>query len=116
MDYAIISTGGKQYRVRPGDSIAVEKLPGDIGDSVSIPEVLLASIEGKVTIGDPSVKSAEVLAEIADQGRAPKVTVFKYHPKTRYRVKRGHRQPYTELTIKSISLTRPRSTTRRKAE
>ena len=116
MDYAIIATGGKQYRVRPGDSIEVEKLPGEVGDTVSIPDTLLISVKGKVTIGAPVVKTAEVQAEIASQGRSDKVTVFKYHSKTRSRIKRGHRQAYTELTIKSVSLGRQRRLSGKKSE
>lgn len=102
-DYAIIKTGGKQYRVRPGDTIRVEKLDGELGDPVTFDEVLLTSTDGGVRVGTPIVESAQVEAEITGQGRGEKLTVFKYKAKTRSRVKRGHRQAYTALLIKNIS-------------
>ena len=102
MEYAILATGGKQYRVRTGDTIEVEKLPGEVGDSIELVDVLLTSAEGKVRVGAPNVSGARVVAEIAEHGQSPKVTVFRYHNKTRHRVKRGHRQPYTSLLIKGI--------------
>ncbi len=103
-DYAIIKTGGKQYRVRPGDTIRVEKLDGELGDPVTFDEVLLTSTDGSVTVGTPIVESAQVEAEITGQGRGEKLIVFKYKAKTRSRVKRGHRQAYTALLIKDISV------------
>ena len=109
MEYAIIATGGKQYRVRSGDTIEVEKLPGEVGDSIELQEVLLTSAKGTVRIGAPHVSGARVVAEIASHARSPKVTVFRYHNKTRHRVKRGHRQPYTALLIKDILPGRSRS-------
>jgi len=114
MEYAIIATGGKQYRVRSGDTIEVEKLPGEAGDSIELEDVLLTSVKGKVRVGAPNVSGARVVAQIADHGRSPKVTVFRYHNKTRHRVKRGHRQPYTSLLIKDILPGRARSTRRKK--
>lgn len=107
-DYAIIKTGGKQYRVREGDTVDVEKLEGEIGDSVKFDDVLMTSLKGKVQIGNPSVTNATVATEITDQGRGEKLTVFKYKSKTRSRVKKGHRQPYTSLLIQDISIKRPR--------
>ncbi|MEE8364065.1 MAG: 50S ribosomal protein L21 [Dehalococcoidia bacterium] len=104
-DYAIIKTGGKQYRVRPGDTIRVEKLDGELGDPVTFDEVLLTSTDdGGVRVGTPIVESAQVEAEITGQGRGEKLIVFKYKAKTRSRVKRGHRQAYTALLIKDISV------------
>ncbi|NQU96537.1 MAG: 50S ribosomal protein L21 [Chloroflexi bacterium] len=102
MEYAIVATGGKQYRVRPGDTIDVEKLTGEVGDAIELEDVLLTSADGKVQVGAPHVSGARVVAQIADHGRSPKVTVFRYHNKTRHRVKRGHRQPFTSLLIKGI--------------
>ena len=110
-DYAIVQTGGKQYRVREGDSIDVERLPGDVGDGIKLDEVLLTSLTGTVTVGMPTVATAGVDTEITEQGRGPKVIVFRFKNKTRQRSKRGHRQDYTRLLIKSISTGR---TTRRR--
>ena len=102
MDYAIVQTGGKQYRVREGDSITVEKLPGEEGGTVELDNVLLVSKGDKVTVGQPRVEGAKVVAEVARQGKADKVVVLKYKPKTRYHVKSGHRQQVTRLAIKQI--------------
>ncbi len=102
-DYAIIKTGGKQYRVREGDTVNVEKLEGEIGDSVNFSDVLMTSLDGSVQIGSPLVDNASVSAEITEHGRGAKLTVFKYKNKTRSRVKKGHRQPYTSLLIQGIS-------------
>jgi large subunit ribosomal protein L21 len=101
MKYAIVRTGGKQYRVREGQILRVEKLPGDEGAAVEIGDVLLVG-EGKtVTIGTPVVPGAKVKAEIVRQGRGRKVMLFKYKPGQRG-LKRGHRQPYTQLKITGI--------------
>jgi large subunit ribosomal protein L21 len=103
-DYAIIKTGGKQYRVREGDTVNVEKLEGEIGDSVNFSDVLMTSLDGSLQVGNPVVENAAVSAEIAEHGRGEKLTVFKYKNKTRSRVKKGHRQPFTSLLIKGISI------------
>lgn len=102
-DYAIVQTGGKQYRVNAGDVIRVETIPGDDGDVVELSDVRMLSLDGDITIGSPSVPDAKVVAQIAAAGRGKKVIVFKYKSKTRYRRKSGHRQPYTDLQITSIS-------------
>jgi large subunit ribosomal protein L21 len=102
-DYAILQTGGKQYRVNAGDVIRVETLPGDEGDVVELDDVRMLSLDGTVTIGTPSVPDAKVVAQIETSGRGKKVIIFKYKAKTRYRRKNGHRQPYTDLKITSIS-------------
>ena len=119
-DYAIIKTGGKQYRVREGDTVDVEKLEGDIGDSIKFDDVLMTSLKGKIMVGSPTVTNATVAAEITEHGRGEKLTVFKYKSKTRSRVKKGHRQPYTSLLIQDISIKRPRrkraSTTKKKED
>jgi large subunit ribosomal protein L21 len=102
-DYAIVQTGGKQYRVNAGDVIRVETLPGDEGDIVELDDVRMLSLDGDVKIGTPSVPDAKVVAQIEASGRGKKIIVFKYKAKTRYRRKNGHRQPYTDLKITSIS-------------
>ena len=101
--YAIVNTGGKQYRVQPGDTIRVENLSGDEGDLVELEDVRMVSDEGEVTLGSTTVAGAKVTAEILGQGKAKKIIVFKYKAKTRYRRKNGHRQQYTELRITDIS-------------
>ena len=102
MNYAIVQTGGKQYRVKPGDTIAVEKLVADEGSTIELDRVLLVAQDSGVQVGQPTVEGAKVVAEVAAQGRASKIIVFKYKPKVRYQVKRGHRQRLTQLSIKEI--------------
>lgn len=103
--FAIIKTGGKQYRVKQGDKIKVEKLDAEVGKEVTMSEVLLlADGDKELKIGKPLVKGAEVTGKVIKQGRAAKVIVFKYKPKKRYHKKRGHRQAYTELEITNIKL------------
>ena len=102
--YAIVRTGGKQYRVRPGDTIRVESLPQADGAVVELEDVLMVSQDGEVTMGTPTVQGAKVTAEVAGSGRGKKVVVFKYKAKTRYRRKNGHRQSYTELRVTGISV------------
>lgn len=100
--YAVIRTGGKQYRVQEGDTIRVEKLAGDVGAAITIDDVLMLGGE-KVAIGAPTVAGAKVTAEITAQDRAKKVIVFKMKRRKNYRRKAGHRQPYTELRIKRVT-------------
>ena len=104
MAYAILKTGGKQYRVRPGDVIDVDKLPVDPGSSIEFGDVLAVSKEDGIVLGAPVVANATVLANVRDQIRDDKIIVFKYKRKVRYRVKRGHRQPYTRVAITAIML------------
>jgi large subunit ribosomal protein L21 len=101
--YAIIRTGGKQYQVAAGDTLRVEKLQGDVGDTVELSDVLLVADGEDVKIGRPVVDGAKVVAKIAEQGKANKVLVFKKKRRKGYKVKRGHRQQYTALTIEEIS-------------
>ena len=101
-DYAIVHTGGKQYRVSTGDTIRVESIPGDIGDTVELTDVLMVSRDGQVTLGAPAVPRARVVTEISDSGKGKKIVVFKYKSKVRYRRKKGHRQIYTDLTVTDI--------------
>lgn len=102
-DYAIIKTGGKQYRVREGDTVSVETLPGEVGSDFTFDSVLMTSIGGKLSVGAPSVEGAKVVGEISEHGKADKVIALRYKNKTRQRVKRGHRQNFTSVKIKSIS-------------
>ncbi len=102
--YAIVRTGGKQYQVACGDQLRVEKLEGNVGDSISLDDVLLVADGENVTVGQPVVENAKVTAKIAEQGRDKKVIVFKKKRRKGYRLKRGHRQSYTALKIEEISL------------
>ncbi|HJL18743.1 MAG TPA: 50S ribosomal protein L21 [Sandaracinaceae bacterium LLY-WYZ-13_1] len=100
--YAVIKTGGKQYRVSEGDRIRVEKLPGDVGSEISFDEVLMVGGD-EVSVGLPTVDGASVKAKIVAQDRAKKVVVFKFKRRKGYRRKYGHRQPYTEVQITGVS-------------
>lgn len=100
--YAVIETGGKQYRVEKGDVVFVEKLDVAEGDSISLDKVLLVSNEGNVSAGKPYVDGAKVEATVLEQGKAKKIVVFKYKAKKNYRKKQGHRQPFTKLKIENI--------------
>lgn len=103
--YAVIRTGGKQYRVTPGQRLVVERLDGERGDEIAFEDVLLVrGDDGAVAVGSPTLDDASVKAEIADQKRARKIPVFKYKSKTRYRRLRGHRQHQTHLRISEIAL------------
>jgi len=101
--YAVIRTGGKQYRVSPGDILEVEKLAGDVGDSIVLEDVLMVAREEGIDIGQPNVAGASVTARITGQHRGEKILVFRYRPKKRVRVRRGHRQYLTRLQIHKIS-------------
>ncbi|KAB3535903.1 50S ribosomal protein L21 [Alkaliphilus pronyensis] len=101
--YAIVETGGKQYRVQEGDAIFVEKLNASEGDVVTLDTVLALSKEGKLTFGSPVVEGASVQAKVDTQGKAKKIIVFKYKRKKDYRRKQGHRQPFTKLIIEKIN-------------
>ncbi|GAB5550277.1 MAG: 50S ribosomal protein L21 [Sandaracinaceae bacterium] len=100
--YAVIKTGGKQYRVSEGDRIRVEKLAGDVGTELTFDEVLMLGGD-KVSVGAPLVSGASVKAKIVAQDRAKKVIVFKYKRRKNYRKKYGHRQPFTEIEITGVS-------------
>ena len=101
--YAIIKTGGKQYKVEQGDEIFIEKVPVNEGDSVDFTEVLAVSNDNGLLVGE-EVSAAKVTASVVKNGKAKKVIVFKYKSKKDYRKKQGHRQPYTKVKIESISL------------
>jgi large subunit ribosomal protein L21 len=100
--YAVFETGGKQYRVSEGDAIKVEKLPYQVGDEVEFDQVLLVSGKEGMTVGQPVVKGAKVVARVEAEGRGRKILVWKYRPKQRYRRRQGHRQAYTRLRIEKI--------------
>ena len=102
--FAIIQTGGRQYHVQEGDTIRVESLPRDEGDTVELNEVLMVSNDGVVTVGTPTVPGVKVVTQVVGQGKNRKVIVFKYKAKTRYRRKNGHRQTYTALKVSDISV------------
>jgi large subunit ribosomal protein L21 len=100
--YAVVRTGGKQYRVEPGAAFRVEKLAGDVGDSIELDEVLLVGEDDGAKIGTPLVAGAKVSGTITAQGRAPKIIVFKMKRRKGYRRKAGHRQAYTEILVDKI--------------
>ncbi|MCH5584103.1 50S ribosomal protein L21 [Shimazuella sp. AN120528] len=100
--YALIETGGKQYRVEKDSVLFIEKLDAAEGDTVTFDKVLLISNEGNVQVGSPVVENAKVTGKVLKQGRSKKITVFKYKPKKNYKKKQGHRQPFTRVVIESI--------------
>lgn len=101
--FAVIKTGGKQYLITPGQKLKVEKLDATEGDVFNFDQVLLAGDGEKIQIGTPILNGTKVEAEVIKQGRGDKIVVFKYHAKTRYRKKKGHRQPFTEVEITKIT-------------
>lgn len=101
MKYAIVESGGKQYKAVPGNIIEVDRISQDVGDKIEL-DVVLLSNDGQVVVGTPFVKGAKVQASVIAEVKAPKIIVFKYKPKERYRRKQGHRQRYTQLKIDSI--------------
>jgi len=101
--YAVIKTGGKQYRVEQGDVVTIERLDGDAGDAVKFDEVLLVGAESETRIGTPNLDGASVAGTIVEQGRARKVIVFKFRRRKNYKKKNGHRQYFTRVKIDQIS-------------
>ena len=102
MDYAVFKTGGKQYRVQPGDTLDVELLPNEVDSLAEFDEVLAVSQDGSLTVGTPNVAGAKVRAQVQSHFKDRKLMVYKYKAKTRYRRKRGHRQSYTRVVIQDI--------------
>lgn len=100
--YAIIETGGKQYRVTPGQTLRVERLSAGEGEAVIFDRVLAVEQDGQLRVGTPTVEGARVNARVVRHGRGPKILVFKYRAKVNYRRRQGHRQPFTEVTVESI--------------
>ncbi len=103
MTQAVIRTGGKQYRVATGDTVKIEKLEGSTGDSVQFDQILLLSAEGNVSVGKPTIPGAKVEGKIVDQGRGPKLIIFKFKRRKRFRRKNGHRQDFTAVQITAIT-------------
>lgn len=99
--YAIIKTGGKQYKVEQGDVISIEKLDSAIGDQVSF-EVLMLVDGANVTVGKPTIDGSSVVAKVVEHGKGDKVIIFKYKAKKNYRKSQGHRQPYTKVEVLSV--------------
>ena len=100
--YAVIKTGGKQYRVQEGDNIFVEKLASDVDSEVVFDQVLAVVNDGDVKVGTPVVEGAKVTAKVLEQGKEKKIRIFKYKAKSNYRRRQGHRQPYTKVAIEKI--------------
>ena len=100
--YAVLTTGGKQYRVQEGDVLFVEKLNAEVDSTVELTEVLAVAKDGEIKVGAPVVEGAKVVAKVLAQGKAKKAVVFKYKRKKDYRRKNGHRQPYTKIVIEKI--------------
>lgn len=101
--YAIIRTGGKQYQVSPGERLRVEKLVGDIGDTVELSDVLMVVDGENIKVGKPQLEGVKVTARIVEQDKAKKVLIFKKKRRKGYQLTKGHRQPYTALEVKEIS-------------
>ena len=99
---AVIKTGGKQYKVAPGQKIKIEKIEKQEGETVTFDEVLLIGDEKIVDIGTPKIEGAKVNAKVLKQDKGEKIIIFKYKPKKRYKVKKGHRQFFTEVEITDI--------------
>jgi len=100
--YAVVRTGGKQLWVTPGKAIRVEKLPGEVGETVELDQVLLVGGEGDARVGTPLVDGAKVVGKITEQGKGPKIRVFKMKRRKNYSRRQGHRQRYTEIQIEKI--------------
>ena len=100
--YAVVRTGGKQYRVQEGRPVTIERLPGEAGQTVELNDVLLLADGENITVGAPTVEGARVVGTIAEQGRAKKILVFRYKNKTRARKKNGHRQQFTTLMVDDV--------------
>ncbi len=100
--YAIIETGGKQYRVSEGDTLFVEKLPAETGETYIMDRVLAVEKDGQLKVGTPVVEGARVICKVEKHGKGKKIIVFKYKPKKNYRRKKGHRQPFTKVVVEKI--------------
>jgi large subunit ribosomal protein L21 len=102
--YAVVRTGGKQVRVEPGDVVSVELLEGEPGQRIELTDVLLVGGEGDLKVGTPTVEGVKVLAEIEGESKGPKIRIFKFKRRKRYRLRQGHRQHYTRIRIESIEV------------
>ena len=101
--YAVVATGGKQYKIKEGDTLRIEKIDGNVGDAVAFDKVLLVAEGESLTVGDPILGNASVNAHIVEQGKSKKILVFKYKRRKRYRRKQGHRQAFTAVKIDKIA-------------
>lgn len=101
--YAVVRTGGKQYRLGPGDIVEVEKLEGNVGDEITLGDILMVVNGESVRVGQPNVEGATVTARITGQYRGNKIRIMRYRPKKRIRVRKGHRQYLTRLEIRSVN-------------
>lgn len=100
--YAVVVTGGKQYKVQEGDTLYIEKLNAEAGQKVELTDVLLVEKDGQVKVGAPKVEGAKVVLDVVRHGKGQKVIVFKYKSKKNYRRKKGHRQPFTQVVVEKI--------------
>jgi len=100
--YAVVETSGKQYKVSAGAIIDVDKLPVEVGEKIELDRVLLVADGEEVRVGQPTIEGAKILATVTDHVKGPKIIIFKFRPRQRYRRKKGHRQAYTRLTIDEI--------------
>ena len=100
--YAVVKSGARQYRAEVGDTILVERISAQVGEQLELEDVLLVADGERVEIGQPAVEEAKVLATVVAQEKGPKVRIFKYHPRKRYRKRGGHRQQYTRLRVDEI--------------
>lgn len=100
--YAVVNTGGKQYKVQKGETLRIEKIPGEVGSQVTFDKVLMVADGENVRLGQPLLEKVAVIASIVEQDKAKKILVFKYKRRKRYRRKQGHRQPYTAIRIDGI--------------
>ncbi len=100
--YAVVNTGGKQYKVRQGETLRIEKIPGEVGSPVTFDKILMVADGENIRLGQPVLENVKVQAQIVEQDKARKVLVFKYKRRKRYRRKQGHRQPYTAVRIEGI--------------
>ena len=100
--YAVVNTGGKQYKVQKGETLRIEKIPGEVGSAVTFDKVLMVADGENIRVGQPVLENVAVQAQIVEQDKAKKILVFKYKRRKRYRRKNGHRQPFTAIRIDGI--------------
>lgn len=100
--YAVVNTGGKQYKVQKGETLRIEKIPGEVGSSVTFDKVLMVADGENIRVGQPVLENVAVLAQIVEQDKAKKILIFKYKRRKRYRRKNGHRQSFTAIRIDGI--------------
>jgi large subunit ribosomal protein L21 len=100
--YAVVNTGGKQYKVQKGETLRIEKIPGEVGSSVTFDKVLMLADGENIRVGQPVLENVAIQAQIVEQDKAKKILIFKYKRRKRYRRKNGHRQPFTAIRIDGI--------------